>query len=62
MPEGEDLRFELQTRPNAGPEGGEQGDEQRWRADRRSAKPLILGTSEVRYTPRVRCVSAEPMD
>lgn len=32
MPEREDLRLELQTRPSEGPEGGEHGDEQRGRA------------------------------
>jgi hypothetical protein len=29
MPESEDLRLELEARPSEGPEGGEQGDEQR---------------------------------
>ena len=28
MPEGENLCFELKTRANGGPEGGEQSDEQ----------------------------------
>ena len=32
MPEREDLRLELETRPSEGPEGGEQGDEQRGHA------------------------------
>ena len=32
MPERENLRLELETRPNEGPEGGEQGDEQRGHA------------------------------
>jgi hypothetical protein len=32
MPEREDLRLELETRTSEGPEGGEQGDEQRWHA------------------------------
>ena len=29
MPQGEDLRLELKTRPNGGPASSEQGDEQR---------------------------------
>ena len=29
MPQGEDLRLELETRPNGGPASSEQGDEQR---------------------------------
>jgi serine/threonine-protein kinase len=34
MPEGENLRFELETRPNGEPEGGEQGHKQGWHAGR----------------------------
>ena len=35
VPKGEDLRLELEARPDDGPEGGEQGDERRGHAGRK---------------------------
>ena len=40
MPEGENLRLELEARPNGRPEGSEQGDEQRGHA---AADRISLG-------------------
>jgi len=39
MPEGENLHLELETRPNGGPEGGEQREEQRSHTGRERYQP-----------------------
>lgn len=39
MPEGKNLRFELETRANGGPEGGKQSDEQGQHAGREPYQP-----------------------
>ena len=38
-PQREHLRFEIETRPNRGPEGGEQSDEQRAHTGREQYQP-----------------------
>jgi hypothetical protein len=39
MPEGENLRLELETRPTGGPEGGAQSDDQRGHPGRERYQP-----------------------
>jgi hypothetical protein len=49
-PEGEDLRLELKTRPVAGPEGGEEGDQQRGHAGlERDQPPVRIRNDDKRF-------------
>jgi len=57
MPEGENLRFELKTRPNRGPEGGEKSDEQGRHAGRERYQPsaqICNGDKRYRVSGRDR--------
>jgi hypothetical protein len=50
MPQGENLRFELNTRPIAGPEGGEEGGKQRGHAGlERDQPPVRIRNGDKRF-------------
>jgi len=66
MPEGENLYLDLETRPNGGPEGSEQSDEQRSHAGwERYQRPTQIcnGDSMFRISgrDRFRCVRGFPL-